>query len=157
MRFLPSGIELPDEFGQWVLKRRYWILFFVTLLTAVAAIQVARMPMQTSLLESFLQDPTEYEQYRSRSKQFGGDTDDLIYVATDEGDSLFTPDKLNAIRAAARRLEQLPEVLRVTCLADAFWIKGRGQLTAREVINRTIARRQLAAGKLKLKSEQLGC
>ena len=101
MRFLPSGIELPDEFGRWVLRRRYWILFFVALLTAVAAWQVARMPMQTSLLESFLQDPAEYERYRSRSRQYGGDSDDLIYVATDEGDALFTPQRLNAIRSVA--------------------------------------------------------
>ncbi len=156
MRFLPSGIELPDEFGQWVLRRRYWILFFVVLLTAVAAIQVARMPLQTSLLESFLEDPSEYERFRSRSEQFGGDSDDLIYVATEENDALFTPRTFNAIRAAAQHLERLPEVARVTSLADAFWIKEKNQLTAREVINRTIARRQLAAGKLRLRNDQLG-
>ena len=116
MRFLPAGIELPDQFGQWVLRRRYWILFFVALLTAVATVQVARMPMQTSLLESFLQDPAEYDRYRSRTQQFGGDSDDLIYVATDEGDALFTAERLNAIRAVAHSLEQLPEVERVTTL-----------------------------------------
>ncbi len=128
----------------------------MALLTVVATVQVARMPLQTSLLESFLQDPREYDAFRSRSEQFGGDSDDLIYVATEENDALFTPEKFNAIRAAARHLQQLPEVARVTCLADAFWIKQKGQLTTREVINRTIARRQLAAGKLQLKSDQLG-
>ncbi len=156
MRFLPAGIELPDQFGQWVLHRRYWIIFFVVLLTAVAAVQVARMPMQTSLLESFLQDPTEYERFRSRSQQFGGDSDDLIYLATDEGDALFTPERLNAIRAVATSLQQLPEVARVTALTDTYWIRSRKQLTSREVINRSIARNQLASGKLKLKSNQLG-
>ncbi len=156
MRFLPTGFELPDAFGQWVLKRRYWILFFVALVTAVAAIQVARLPVQTSLLESYLEDPHEYDEYRRLSEQFGGDSDDLIYVATQERDGLFTPAKFNAIRTAAHQLEQLPEVARVTSLVDAFWIKEKGQLTAREVINRTIARRQLAAGKLRLKGNQLG-
>lgn len=156
MRFLPSGIELPDQFGDWVLRRRYWILFFVAVLTTIAAVHVVRMPIQTSLLESFLEDPADYERYRSRTLQYGGDSDDLIYVATDEADSLFTAERLNAIRTAARSLEQLPEVERVTTLVDGYWIKGRKQLTSREVINRTIARNQLARGKLKLKSGQLG-
>ncbi len=155
MRFIPSGIELPDQFGRWVLHRRYWILTVVALLTILATVQVIRMPIQTSLLESFLQDPTEYERYRSRTQRYGGDSDDLIYVATDEGDSLFTADRLDAIRSVARQLEGFPEVERVTTLADAYWIKNR-KLSFREVRNRAIARKQLAAGKLKLKSGQLG-
>lgn len=156
MRFLPAGIELPDQFGLWVLRRRYWILFFVAMTTFAATIQVARMPIQTSLLESFLQDPAEYNRYVERTKQYGGDSDDLIYVATDEGDDLFTPETLSAIRKVSRSLEELPDVQEVTSLVDAYWVRTRGQLTSREVINRTIARRQLAAGKLRLKASQLG-
>ena len=156
MRLIPGGIEMPDKFGEWVLRRRGWILLFIGLLTTAAAIQVARMPVQTSLLESFIQDPREYNQYRARSRQFGGDSDDLVYIATDEGASLFTAEKFDAIRQVARQLEKMPEVARVTCLTDAYWVKERGQLTAREIINRTVARRQLETGRFRMRGTELG-
>ncbi len=60
------------------------------------------------------------------------------------------------MRDVAAHLQQMPEIQRVTTLADAYWIKSRRQLTSREVINRTIARRQMAAGKLQLNGNQLG-
>lgn len=42
----------------------------------------------------------------------------LVFVANEEGDSLFTVAKLNCLRAAVRNLEKLPEVKRVVALTE---------------------------------------
>jgi len=91
-------------------------------------------------------DEAEYRAYVDRASQFGGGSDDLIYVATREGDTLFTLNTLNHIRAAARALEELPEIGRVLSVADAVRLTPDRTLSAKEVAARSVIRGRLARG-----------
>ncbi len=130
---LPGGIEIPDRFGGWVLAHRPQVLVVVAIVTTLAVIKTAQIPMQPSLVEGLVADPTELREYQRQSSEFGEQGDDRIYVAAIEGDALFTPDKLNAIRRAAQQLSQLPAVTGVTCLPDAYWVDQPDRLSAGQI------------------------
>ena len=141
-----GGIELSQRLSDWVLRHRALTIAIILVITAFAAWHVARMPIQRSLLEAFVDDPTEFEAYRKRVAEFGGDSDDLIYVATQEGELLFTPEKFDAIRRAAKKLRSHPEVKNVDCLPDALWTNPATRLTPRQLLARRVLQGKIRKG-----------
>lgn len=141
-----GGIELSQRLSDWVLRHRALTILLILVITALAAWHVAQMPIQRSLLEAFVDDPTEFDTYRRRVLEFGGDSDDLIYLATQEGDALFTPAIFNAIRNAARELRKHPEVKGVDCLPDALWTDPATRLSPRQIIARRLLQGKIRKG-----------
>lgn len=138
-------VGIPDGFARWVLSHQAWVIGAVILITTLTSWMASRVPIRTTILEGFMDDQSRFLAYRERAEQFGGSSDDVIYVATQEGEDLFTPTKLNAIREAAYELMEFPEVANVACLPDAPWIYER-PLSAREIFGRNVARSAIING-----------
>ena len=138
-------VGIPDGFGRWVLSHKLWVISSVLVITWFAAFAASRVPIRTTILEGFMDDQSRFLAYRERAEKFGGSSDDVIYVATSEGDALFTPEKLNAIREAAFDLMDFPEVAAVASLPDAPWIYDR-PLSTREIVGRNVARSAIEQG-----------
>jgi len=88
-----------------------------------------------------------FEDYQARAKLFGGDSDMLVFVASNEGQQLFTPGVLNAIRAASKALLQLPEVEQVVALTEVPLMADRPRTTLEKALIDT-ARKQVNAGQM---------
>ncbi len=116
------------------------------MITLVAGYGVVRVPTGASILQAFMADTGQYQQYQDRAALLGGDSDDLLLVATREKGGVVTPTKLDAIRSVANELKSLPEIERVQCLSDAFRMQPGRRLSAREIAGRVVARRKLAQG-----------
>ncbi len=127
------------------MRRQGFVLLLVAVLTALAGFQIIRSPLDNSLLHAFTVDHAEYERFLEKSRQLEGKTEDRIFLATVEGDALFSARVLNAIRATAQAMEQLPEIAEVSHLADATRLSAHVMPTGAV---RYYARKLLAEGKL---------
>lgn len=142
-------LKIPEGFGAWILTHRAGVLAVYGLVTVAALAACWGVPVRVSILHGLMPDETRYRAYLERASMLGGDSDDLLYVATREGDRLLTPQVLNRIRAAARELERLPEIDRVFSIVDAPRLVGDGKkLSSREVAARAVVRRRLAEGRV---------
>lgn len=137
-------LNIPEGFSDWVLTHRSRVLVGFLLITVIAIAAAWRVPVHVSLIKGVMSDESQYQAYRKRAEILGGDSDDLLYVATQEGDALFTAKVLNAIRAAARDLEELPEIDRVFSIADA----PRLVADPRHELARRIFREQIEQGRV---------
>ncbi|MCR9295130.1 MAG: MMPL family transporter [bacterium] len=102
----------------FILRHRFWVLFFIAVLTLPAIVVLRRAEISRSIIESFVDDPQDYFDSKRLEGLFSGNPDSLIWLATTEGADLFTFAKLTAIRQAAREIEQLEAVRRVVILPD---------------------------------------
>jgi hypothetical protein len=141
-------LRLPDGFGAWILSHRAVVLLTFAAATVIAVAACRHVPVRVSILQGVMPDETQYEAYLRRAAMLGGDSDALLYVATREGDDLFTPGVLNSIRAAARELEELADVESVFSIVDARKLVPDPRLSPREVAARAVLRRRLARGEV---------
>ncbi len=141
-------LNIPERFSDWVLTHRTRVLGAYLMITVVAMAAAWRVPIHVSLIKGLMPDESQYQAYRERAEILGGDSDDLLYVATREGDALFTAPVFNAIRAAARDLEKLPEIDRVFSIADAPRLVANDEALPFENEMRRIIRQQLESGRL---------
>ena len=141
---MPYRPALPIGLGRWLLSHRLIALTTIAVLTAIGGYALTRVPLRVSILRGLMADESQYTEYLERVESFGVSTDDLIYVALDEGDQLFEPSTLDAIRSLAREIETFPEIKRVGTFIDLprlnsaplgrfAQIKIRNQLLAGEV------------------------
>src|SRR5437762_2340555 len=114
-----AGHAWTESFARWLFRRQGFIVAGIVAVTGLAILQLSCATFENSLLQVFTDDLREYESYRRRAELLGGDTNDLIYVAGNAGDSLFTPAKLNALRRAADNVQAVPGIDRVTTFVDA--------------------------------------
>ena len=145
---MPGQLKIPDRLVDWVLTHRVIVLVAIGLVSVAAWVATWGVPVKVSLLQGLMPDESKYQEQVERAKQLGGDSDEMIYVASSEGRELFTPDVLDAIRAAARDLAALPEVDRVFSIVDAPQLVPNGQLSAKEISTRAVVRRYLAEGRV---------
>lgn len=89
-------------------------------MTAVSTWSLTGARIGVSPFETIVTSTQEHEAYRQRIQGYGGTSDDLVYVATDEGAALFTAETLNAIRAATAELADLEYVSEVRSLTELF-------------------------------------
>lgn len=115
---MPYRPALPIGLSRWFLNHRVLVLFVIAFITAAAGYAFSRVPLRVSIMRGLMADESQYDEYRQRAEAFGGGTDDLVYVATDEGDALFEPRTLDALRAASTEIERLPEIKRVVTFID---------------------------------------
>jgi len=139
--------SLPDWFCRGILQHRVKIVASIALITLGALLALTQVKLSNSLVQSYMADFGEFKIYQERAQLLGGDSDDILYIATREGEALFTAEKLNAIRAAAQELEALPEVLRVVSLPDLPRLNPNRGLGLREQFRIGAARTLLLKGK----------
>jgi len=114
----------------WVVRHPVWILAVVAAVTAVSGGAIVRWdppglnleidPSTEPLLPRF--DPAR-DAYTAAVREFG---DDEVYVLAMQTDDVFLPERLRVLRRVHDAVAQMPEVRRVTSLADvvAFrWIE----------------------------------
>ena len=141
-------LRISEGLVAWILNHRALLLVCFALLTILAVDTTRLAPIRVSILQGLMPDERQYQAYRERASMLGGDSDDLIYVATREDDKLFTPPVLNAIRAAAGDLEALPEIAHVFSIVDSPRLTPDARLSAPEVALRTIVRGRLESGQV---------
>ncbi len=113
---MSRGLTLPRNLADRLIRRR-WPITLLILASALAGAVIAwQAPFRTSLVQNFLSDPEVYQSYRQRAAMLGGTSDDLIYLATEEGSDLLSPEVFRRIRQAADAISQLPEVASVVAL-----------------------------------------
>jgi predicted RND superfamily exporter protein len=145
---MPYRPALPVGLGRWLLSHRVFTLFAIAVLTAIAGYALTRVPLRVSILRGLMADETQYQEYRKRAESFGGGTDDLIYVATDEGDELFEPETLDALRRAARDIQKLPEIKRVIPFVDVPRLDSERFSSGMGRITQFAMRKELSQGKI---------
>ena len=142
-------MQIPSWFGRWVLSHPLLIAVLITIATVPCVMALFNASFDTSIIASFMTDETELQRYIQRATDLGGDSDDLLYVATVEGDSLFTAKTLNAIRRCAADIEKnIPEVESVLCMANMPRIGGNYRRSVRDIAARRAARLLLAKGEV---------
>lgn len=140
-------ITIPRPVAVFILQQGRWLVAAVLLLTLGAVWQIRGTPLSISALESFTSDFETFAAYQARAELFGGDSDMLVFVATDEGDQLFTPKVLNAIRSAAQEISQLPQVEKLVALTEVPFLIDRPRNAIQQAVI-DAARQQILQGQL---------
>jgi predicted RND superfamily exporter protein len=130
----------------FVLRRRVLVICVIGLSATAAGAAILRTPVQTSIMRGLLPNEREYERYQREAATFGVSSDDLIFVAIDEGKSIFRAQTLNAMRASVDKVAALPEVEQVTTLVNAPAMSPPWRASLPEVIARAGLRAQLMNG-----------
>ncbi|MFV1964538.1 MAG: RND family transporter [Pirellulaceae bacterium] len=146
---------VSDRFARWILRHPRLLILATLVPTVAAAVLIATTPYCTSLLKTFTANSQEYEAFERRAEILGGHSEEVLYVATCEGETLFTPEKLNALRRAGRDIAALPEIAHVFTLADAPWLAPDRPMSIREVAAKSVIRRRLMAGEIPEMDERL--
>lgn len=131
-----SSRSIAHPILQWLLHYRRIVFAAVVVLTAPAAWVLSTSEFAPSIVESFVDSRQEYLDAMAQEANYIKNPDSLLWLATDEGDQLFTPETLNAIQAAADDLERLDAVDNVTCLPEVNrkTTVGRGMRSATQRI-----------------------
>lgn len=139
--------SLPDKCLALLLSRNRLVLGCVALLTLPSIVMLSRAEFSTSVVESFVDSRDDYLAAMEQERKFASNPDSLVWLATDEGDQLFTSQTLTAITATALQLRDLEYVKRVTCLTDLDVVGSDAQLT-RSVAKRAALNAKLKAGEV---------
>ena len=103
---------------EFVLRRPASILMLIACLTAPAIWSLSQSEFAPSIVESFVDEQRDYVDAQRLERLFDANPDSLIWLASNEGDQLFTRTTLNAIRRAALALQSIPGVKRVIALPN---------------------------------------
>ncbi len=137
-------MKLPASYLPNLLAHRKWILAGVVAITIPCVYLLAHVHVATSVLQMYMSDDSAFREYFQRAQLLGGDTDALIFLATDEGDQLFTAETFNRIREVTGKIEALPEVQDVTSLSKATRTIGRK--STREIAGQAVLRSKILRG-----------
>ena len=129
-----------------VSSRRAVVLCLIAISVVIAGAAVVSTPVQTSIMRGLLPSDYEYEQYKTQAETFGVNSDDLIFVAIDEGESIFRADTLDATRQSVAKVEALPEVEHVTTLVNTTALTTPWRSSLPDVIARATLRATLLNG-----------
>ena len=130
-----------------ILKKSRLLLALIALATAPCVWTLLNAEFSPSIIESFVNDRQDYLDAMAVEELFTGNPDALLWVASDEGDSLFTVEKQVAIRQAARAISALEEVERVVALPDLAR-PPQMQRGVRGTTQKIVANAQLKKGKI---------
>ena len=141
-------LNIPDRLGEWILSHRAIVLTVFAVLTGCAYWQSTHVPIHASILEGLLTDQDRHDVYTDQVKHLGGSSDDLLFVATREGDQLFTPATLNSIRKAAEEMRRLSFVSRVITIVDVPEVRLEEPKNRLQKAYRNAMRKKLERGEL---------
>jgi len=134
-----------EAYIRFVIRHRVAVLAFLAALTAGAGWVLSQGVMATSLGTLFLGESPEYQRYKERGAEFGGDN--LIVVGYEVPDPL-DPEVLADLERAVIRIRAMDDVVRVESLLDAARIQGADGTVRITNYAREAARRTGDAGAL---------
>ena len=143
---MPHHLNIPDRLGTWILSHRALVLFIFAVITAVTGWGSTRVPIKASILEGLMTNHDRHAAYTAQVRHLGGSSDDMLYIATKEGDELFTAKTLDAIRVAANDMRELPFVARVLSITDVPRFDTTEPTSRLQRAFRNAIRSKLAAG-----------
>jgi hypothetical protein len=115
------------------------VLSIIAALTAVCGLVLTRVEYASSIIESFVNRPEDYQQAMALEAEFSTNPDSLVWLATRESDEVFHQATLAKIVACDEALTSLPEIRNVVSLADLRLspsvMRGTRSTAARAVLN----------------------
>ncbi|MBM4372169.1 MAG: MMPL family transporter, partial [Deltaproteobacteria bacterium] len=114
-------MSLMERYLRFLLRRRVVVLAVLVALTAASVWVLGRGVLATSLGALFLGDDPDYEVYKDRVLELGGDT---VVLVGYEDEELLSRDSLDRLERATARIRAMPDVARVESLLDASRIHG---------------------------------
>lgn len=130
-----------------MIDRPFLVFGILMLITVPLGMALGFANIGTSLLSSFVADRVFFEKYQARAHAFSGDADSVMYVATDEGDKLFTKETLNKIRLAAEEIRKLRGVKSVVSIVD-LPRPSASKRSSKDIVGRAAMRAKLKGGSL---------
>ncbi len=112
-----------SPFVHFILRHRIGVLLACAAITAVAVASMTRARVGTSVAEQFLGERPEHTRYKELIAEFGND--EVLIVGLDAVDVLSEAGQ-ERLRAALDKIEERPEVARVTSVLDAQRVNGDG-------------------------------
>ncbi|MFN3189773.1 MAG: efflux RND transporter permease subunit [Aureliella sp.] len=109
---------MGDKALRLILQYAFVVFGIVLLITIPAGVVVWNAEFAPSIVESFVDNRQDYLNAEALEELFPNNPDALIWLATTEGESLFSEQKLTSIRRAADAMTNLPEVRRVVALPN---------------------------------------
>lgn len=109
---------MAERVLQFILHRWATVLLAIVAITAPSVWLLTTAEFASSIVESFVDNHDDYLAAMELERQFSGNPDALLWLATKENGALFTVDTLTKIRLAARDIEQNPHVKRVIALPN---------------------------------------
>lgn len=106
---------------------------------------LVQVEFSSSVVESFVDSRADYEAAMTMEDRFAANPDSLVWLATDEGQTLFSQNTLQAIDSAAAEIRLLPYVKQVSCLTD-LQVPGQGTTASRGTAARLVLNAQLRQG-----------
>jgi predicted RND superfamily exporter protein len=128
----------------WIVNRPWWTILFCLSLTALVALGVPRLGVNSAYEVYFAPDNLEWQSYKAIEQVFGHSDSLLIALAPADGD-VFSPDTLDAVRTATDAVWRIPYVSRVDSLTNYH------QATTRDdemVVEPLVPAGRLSAGEL---------
>jgi hypothetical protein len=146
-------LRIPDSLAHGVIRRRWIALASIAALTAIMTVAASRAPWRSSLVECFMSDRSTYESYREQLAAYGGGSDDVLLLVTDEGSDVFNAETLDRIRTAADALQNHASVERAISIVDAPYLANNRPISFREVTAKSAARAALDRGQLPIRTD----
>ncbi len=138
---------MAERVLQLILRRSALVLLLIVAATIPEVWTLTSAKFSASIVESFVDNHQEFLDAMELEDRYPGNPDALVWLATDEGDQLFTPHTLSAIRRAANEIEKLSGVLRVTALPNLDR-PPRRQYGLRGVTQRVVVNAKLKRGEI---------
>ena len=108
-------------FMRFILRRRFWVLAGLGLLTALGGLSASRGKVGTSIGGMFLGEHPDFARYLERARDYGND--DAIFISVSDPDFL-SPAGQARIEQAISAIKRLPTVDRVRSVLDVQHIRS---------------------------------
>ncbi|MCP4686597.1 MAG: MMPL family transporter [Desulfobacterales bacterium] len=114
---------MVEKYIQFIIRRRYFVLGLIFLITAASLASASRGVIATSMIKLFFSQKTEYNLYRERMSEFANDE---VFIIAFEDPNPFSTRSIKRLEAVIEKIEEMPDVERVDSILNAQHIFSRG-------------------------------
>jgi hypothetical protein len=115
----------PYGYGEWLVRKRWWVLLFSILGLAALSFGVKNISFAKDLRIYFGADNPDYQVYEALEKRFVRNDVLLLAIAPKDG-NVFSRDTLSAIEYMTAQSWQMPRALRVDSLTNYQHTRANG-------------------------------
>ena len=108
---------LERRFGQWIVRRRWWLLVLAPLLMLLLGSGVRHLEMTTNYRVFFSSENPQLQAFEDLERTYTQDDNVFILLHPEDG-SVFTPRTLEAVRELTEQAWQLPYSIRVDSIVN---------------------------------------
>lgn len=120
----PPESPVLEAWFRFILRRRWFVLAFVGLLSLGSGLALRRAVVGSSVGKMFFGESERFEAYHDRARAFGNDE---FFVLAYEDPAPLSPASLDRLRAITSRLEAIEDVGRVESLLDVRRVELGGR------------------------------